>query len=46
VSKPDDQTEGDRISFDKTKTRDIKPAQNNEVDNYKQIISNYNEKKI
>jgi len=45
VSKPDEQTEGDRISFDKTKARDIKPAQN-KVDNYKQIIFNYNEKKI
>lgn len=35
VSKPDDQTEVDKISLDKTKARDIKPAQNNEVDNYR-----------
>lgn len=35
VSKSDDQTEGDRIVLDKTKARDIKPTQNNEVDNYR-----------
>lgn len=33
MSKPDDQTETDRISLDKTKMRDIKSTQNNEVDN-------------
>jgi hypothetical protein len=39
VSKPDDQTEADKISLDKIKARDIKPAQSDEVENCIKTIS-------